>query len=168
VKDFRQGYTDVLRRRRLHSRRYRGFTLIELMITVLIVAILAAIAYPSYREQIQKARRADGQGVLLQLAMVMERIYTEEGTYKPSGSWPVLGSSGSAVFPDKSPIEGDETYYTLSIQNRTTPDDGSNYRLLANPANEQQDDRCGVLTLDDNGVRGIQSAQAGVTVNDCW
>ena len=53
------------------------------MIVVAIVAILAAIAYPSYRDQIERTRRADAQAVLMQAAQFMERIYTENGCYNP-------------------------------------------------------------------------------------
>ncbi|MFI3186333.1 MAG: prepilin-type N-terminal cleavage/methylation domain-containing protein, partial [Methylococcaceae bacterium] len=53
-----------------------GFTLIELMVTVAIVGILAAIAYPSYQDSVRKSRRADASGALLGLANAMERHFT--------------------------------------------------------------------------------------------
>ena len=59
----------------------RGFTLIELMIVVAIVAILAAIAYPSYQDSVLKGRRAEARTALLELMQQQERYLTQRGTY---------------------------------------------------------------------------------------
>jgi type IV pilus assembly protein PilE len=58
-----------------------GFTLIELMITVAVISILAAIAYPSYQEQMRKTRRSDATIALQQIAQAQERYYTLNGGY---------------------------------------------------------------------------------------
>jgi type IV pilus assembly protein PilE len=62
-------------------RRDKGFTLIEVMITVAIVAILAAIAYPSYQSHVVKTRRKAAEACLVELAQWMERYYTTKMTY---------------------------------------------------------------------------------------
>ena len=62
-------------------KRQRGFTLIELMITVAVIAILAAIAFPSYQDSLRKSRRTDAKNALTQAMANMERYYTENNTY---------------------------------------------------------------------------------------
>jgi len=58
-----------------------GFSLIELMIVIVIIGIIAAIAYPSYQNSITKTRRADGQAALLDIMNAQERYFTENNTY---------------------------------------------------------------------------------------
>ncbi len=145
----------------------RGFTLIELMIAVVVVGILAAIAYPSYTEQVKKARRADAKGVLLQLAGVMERFYTENNTY--DGACLEGDSDGctQTVFPKYVPLEGNERYYELSIA-RDADTSTEQYSLAATRLGSQQDDKCGTLALSNTGVRSISNQGSGVAVDDCW
>ena len=61
--------------------RQHGFTLIEVMITVAIIGILAAIAYPSYTSQIAKGRRAECRSGLLQSMQQQERYYSQYNAY---------------------------------------------------------------------------------------
>ncbi len=145
-----------------------GFTLIELMIAVALVGILAAVAYPTYMEQVRKARRADAQASLLQLAGIMERFYTENNSYTGA----CLEGDGDAsctqvVFPNSTPLEGGDTHYTLSA---VVNDAGDAYDLTAarELTSPQIDDKCGTLSLSSTGQRGISDQDSGVAVDDCW
>lgn len=119
----------------------RGFSLIELMIAVAIVAILAAIAYPAYNEQVTRARRSDAHSALLNMAALMEHYYTENNTYVGANAPSDIG--GSATSP--------EGHYNLSISNVTA----TTYTLNAAPTGAQADDTtCGTLTLTNTNVKG--------------
>ncbi|PIE83392.1 MAG: type IV pilin [Candidatus Contendobacter odensis] len=150
------------------KKNYSGFTLIEVMIVVAIVAIVAAIAYPSYQEHVRKSRRADAQSVALQAAQWMERFYTDNLRYDQDragtgvGDATLFGSSGFTV----SPVGGGDVQYNLTLTNITPTTFTLNAAPVAGSA--QANDKCGTLTLDEAGVKGISGAAPGVTVADCW
>jgi type IV pilus assembly protein PilE len=75
--------------------RSRGFTLIELMVTVAIVAILAAIAYPSYRDYVLRGQLVDATSGLSTMRANMERYFQDNRTYLSTGTYtsPCLVSS---------------------------------------------------------------------------
>ena len=136
--------------------RSGGFTLIELMIVVVVIGILAAIAYPSYQEHVRKARRADAQTALLELAQFMERHYTANGKYLTTAN-AAPGLPFSAA-----PKDGATKYYDLSFSSAPT---ASSYTLRAVPKGAMVDDACGTLTLSNTGAKGQAT---GATLATCW
>lgn len=130
----------------------KGFTLIELMIVLAVVAILAAVAFPSYQNHVTSTRRGLAAGCLSEMAQQMERRFTANLAYNGTTTLPNLGCattdlSGFYQFTFKS---GEPTTSTYVIQ--------------ATPQNAQASDSCGQLTLDQKGVKGV----AGSTVKSCW
>lgn len=146
-----------------------GFTLIEIMIVVVIISILAMIAYPSYTESVRKSRRADCQGALVGMGAAMERHFTANNSYEGAGT-DAVGAVANVtgvptIFPSECPLDGNTKYYDLTINAVPTP---STYTLHAAPKGAQANDKCGTLTLTNTGVRGLTGQDAGVTSADCW
>lgn len=128
-----------------------GFTLIEVMMVVVIIGILAAIAFPSYREYILRGHRSEGVALLSEAAARQERYYAQNNTYADS----VAKLSMEA--------NSDNDYYTLSVVAANT----TTYSLLATAINSQTDDtKCGNLGLNEQGVKTETGTVADVA--DCW
>ncbi|TDX24205.1 type IV pilus assembly protein PilE [Modicisalibacter xianhensis] len=117
------------------QRRERGFTLIELMIAVVIIGILASIAYPLYTGYVERARRTDGQAGLMNAAQQLERCYTVQSSY--------AGCTFSTASPDG--------HYAIS---RATESNTATFTLSANYTGGGDDGCANDLTLDHRGVRG--------------
>ena len=132
--------------------RSRGFTLLEVVIACAIVAILAAIAYPSYINSVQKSRRAEATAALLGVASQMERWSTEKGSYTLA----TLGSGG--VFANRT----ENGYYNLSLTNLTA----TTYTVRAAPTGAQTGDPCGTLTYNEQGFKDVTGGSW--TKAQCW
>lgn len=132
-----------------------GFTLIELMITVAVVGILAAIAYPSYQEFVAKSRRAGGKAVLAMGQQWMERFYSENFSYRT-----VRGSTtdtASTRFPDSlkqspQPESGSVAMYNVVLTaDATEPNNKFTLVLTRISTASMANDRCGNLQVDQYG-----------------
>lgn len=111
-------------------KKARGFTLIELMITVAIVAILAAIAYPSYQNSIKKSRRTEVKAAIQNVAAEQERFYYKSNAYTRD-----LRNLGYSI---KIWNNSENGFYRFRVQNNncnTTTDVCTAFRLRAQPLN---------------------------------
>ena len=132
---------------------HHGFTLIEVMIVVAIVAILSAIALPTYTDYIARGHRAEARVALLQAAQWLERSATATGTYPLTAAFP---ASLKKVPNDR---------YDISAVS-----DGSTFTLTATPKGVQSSDKCGNYTLSHTGERTANGKKATDTGYnpDCW
>ncbi|MBD8871986.1 type IV pilin protein [Rhodanobacter sp. DHB23] len=149
-----------------------GFTLLELMIVLAIVALLAAIALPSYSRYVVRTNRAAATACLSEYANYMERYYTTNLRYDEA---PAASGTAAAV---ANPVAGAAP--TLVLDCATASQTGNNYRysapavsatgytLDAEPINAQQtrDTQCGTLTLDQTGARNVVGGTN--TAEQCW
>lgn len=134
----------------------RGFTLIEVMITVAIIAILAAIATPAYNQQVRKSRRADAKVALEQTAQGLERCFVDNNTF-------VFDAANAPGCPQS--FTTNDGYYTITVAATATT-----YSLTARPTSkggQDEDSQCNQMILSSDGSK-ISKNKTG-TVNDyCW
>lgn len=126
----------------------KGFTLMELIIALAIIAVLATLALPSYQQQLQQSRRSDGTLALTTFAQRLERYFLEQGSYQ---------GASTALYQTHS----NQGFYQLTITA-----DSRSYQIHATPVGAQADDtQCGTLSLNQLGARSI-SGDGKTTA--CW
>ena len=121
-----------------------GFTLVELLIVIAVVAILVALAYPSYQNSMSKTRRADAQGDLMEFAGIAERIYTQTNP----------NSYATVTLPSNT------DFYTFSFPVAAT---ATTFTIRATPTAIQSGDGCGSMNLTQTGLKTHTGTLAG-----CW
>lgn len=132
-----------------------GFTLVELMIVVVIVGILASVAYPSYQQYVLRSKRSEGKAMLMDIAARQERFYFDKNTYADD-----LTDLGYGSATPKSA----EDNYEASVAAGPSGDIATSYTITITPLSAGGDPECGDLTLDS---RGTQSSSAG-DLDRCW
>jgi type IV pilus assembly protein PilE len=150
----------AVNRRRGVGRLRRGFTLIEVMIVVVIIALLATVALPAYLDQVRKSRRADAIARISQFQQAQERWRSNNATY---GSLSDLGVATTTA----------DGHYSLSM---TASPTATTYRILATATGAQASDaNCKFLALSMSGgnttlLSGPNSSvgNTGAANNRCW
>ena len=138
-----------------------GFTLIELMIVVAIIAILLAVAIPSYQNFIIRANRAEAQSGLLQAAALQEQFFLNNKAYAATAAALGLGN-GNIDREGKWNVAVANAIYTISPSSSTN----IAFVMQALPQGLQlKDVDCGTLTLSNTGVK---TESGGLNVDRCW
>lgn len=133
--------------------RVRGFTLIEVMVVVLVISVLAAIAYASYQNLVVNSRRATASACLQEAAQFMERYYTTNQTYV------------GAALPNLACRTEIGAFYTIAIAGTPT---ATAFSVTATPIAQQlarDGSKCGTLGINQTGARSA-SGSGGVAA--CW
>ncbi len=140
--------------------RPRGFTLIELVVVVAIVALLASIAIPSYGRYAYRARRAEGQALLMHIANAQERYYAVHHRY---GDLVAIGYASATTALSES------GHYQAQVAVQDTNGAGQAYLATATGQGVQAADACGALSIDNTGARSPAPSDATRNSNGrCW
>jgi type IV pilus assembly protein PilE len=149
---------------KMQRNNQKGVTLLELMIVVMIVGILAAIAYPSYQGSVRKARRADGEAALLAVQLAQEKLRASCRFYAENlGAANVCGADAAGSTAG-APAASPDAHYNIALSN-VTP---TGYTVTATAVGDQANDAVGGVTCtlvlavsgaNPNGVR---------TPAGCW
>ena len=141
-------------------KKAQGFTLIELIITVAVIGILAAVAYPSYLDQIYKSKRATAAQSVLECTSVLERRYTLNTTYESTAC---------------DNINNDDYTLTVTVTGLTRPNRNctanakENCFLVTATSLVTDDTDCRTMTMNELGVKEAYKSD-GTTLNtqECW
>lgn len=138
------------------NNQQRGFTLIEVMITVAVLAILAAIAIPSYGNYVRKSRRADAKVALEQTAQRLERCFVDNNTF-------VFDAVNASSCPQS--FTTSDGYYTVAVAATVTT-----YSISAQPTakgGQNRDAQCNLFVLTSTGSKTAKDKNGALT-GDCW
>jgi type IV pilus assembly protein PilE len=131
----------------MRPKKQKGFTLIELMIVITILAIISAIAYPSYTKYVLRGKRAEGRAALLDAAAREERYYSDTNQYANLATALINPSSENG-------------HYNLSVALGA-----SNQTFILTATPNFDDPECGQLTYQNTGAKGKSGTSS---VADCW
>ena len=137
----------------MSNNKNRGMTLIELMVVVAIVAILASVALPTWKSQVQKSRRADARNTLILVRVEQEKYRADNGSYASS-----MSALGLGIYNSTS-----RDYYNVSIVSSSATAFVASAAPNANGG--QSGDSCGTFAINQSGLDGSSEY---ASISDCW
>lgn len=135
----------------------RGFSLMELLVALTILAVLTAVAIPSYTAYLNRGYRKQARAELLEAAVWMERWRTERGRYDD----PANANNPPPTFPSTQVPRTGTARYTVAVA--ATP---ATYTITATATGSMAGDACATLSIDQTGLRTFTGADG--TQEVCW
>lgn len=136
----------------MKHKTHMGFTLIELMVTVAVIGILAAVAFPSYQTYVLRTHRVTAAACLSEMAQQMERYYTSNLSY-----------SGAAV---PAPTCANDVAGRYGFAFAAGQPTATTYTINAAPTGAQSSDtKCDTLSITQAGVKGVSGTGSAT---ECW
>ncbi|WP_345814215.1 type IV pilin protein [Paraburkholderia sp. PREW-6R] len=137
----------------------KGFTLLELVITLAIIATLAVFAVPAYRSHVARTHRIDAAAALYRAAQFVEQAASSAVSALPPGM-------------DQAPQFG-APIYLLRVLPANDTNGGYSIEAAPSEAGPARDDVCGIFTLDATGQRGNRNSNTGANAiapssGECW
>ncbi|MBI1676891.1 type IV pilin protein [Shewanella sp. NKUCC05_KAH] len=124
----------------------KGFTLIEVMIAVVIIGILASIAYPSYTQYIAQSARSEGLAALMRIANLQEQYYLDNKKY----------ATDLTKLVGANPYITEHKHYSVSSSGESS----FTIKAVAQGVQASRDASCSSLTISDTGAKGPSA--------ECW
>lgn len=151
------------------ARRPAGFTLIEVMIVVVVIAILSAIAYPSYQDSIRKSKRADARAQLMEASQYMQRYYSQNDRFDQSNAaTPVANTLPPALATAPRGAASGTQDYTVQFQANTLTARDFTLEAVPRTGSLMASDKCGTLRINSVGRRTVSGNSGGMTAETCW
>ena len=141
--------------------RARGVTLIELLLTLAVVGVLVAIAYPSYRDYVIRSSRSAAQTELIELAAVQEKIYLNSNGYTASVTGAYNGTAAGGLGKTRGTTTDGK--YALALQLA-----GQSYTLLATPVSGSTQEADGAFSIASDGTRACVAPAPRWCTNGVW
>jgi type IV pilus assembly protein PilE len=149
----------------MRARSTGGYTLIEVLVTIVILSILAGVAIPAYTAQVRKSRRTDARTAVLDIAGREERLFSTTNAYSATPSDIGYGAVG-ATFPM---TVGDGGYYSVSITTAAGPP--ATFTVTATPVSgkgQDKDSQCASFAVDQTGKQTALDSGGSDATSSCW